>query len=364
MSTRISLRDVLSDFGPTLNSVSVRTACYRVETQWYNLISVIDFSELDAVSLSGKICGQWNSLGSVDHERLRFGHETFSYERCAELFDQLKTGVLAIGDLEVHLARKLDALSESGNIQCYLRTKWPEFQLQTSGLPCELDAKVFQSIRSANNDAEIQRYLSTVPYDSLHEAISCYLGLVNDAMRQYECDVLARVPIFAKINEARCDFEGGPVTVTYETHPKLGEQIFLSCTVSSTEDSSRQRIKMPISVRLSESLFESTTTPIADKTSRLDALLIHRRAGSICNSGWLIRISFPKKTPTLCGCFFNDSVRLSISPNFWLLLAGRETVKIGRNACLRAALAGSSGLMDSSPWCWDRRNACAIPEES
>lgn len=62
MGSRLSLLEVLSHFGMTLHSVSIRTAAYRVDAHWYNLVSVIDFSEMDSVSLDGTTCDQWSAL--------------------------------------------------------------------------------------------------------------------------------------------------------------------------------------------------------------------------------------------------------------------------------------------------------------
>ncbi|HEY2498927.1 MAG TPA: hypothetical protein VGK24_17830 [Candidatus Angelobacter sp.] len=295
MGSRINLLEVLSNFGVTLHGVSVRTAAYRVDAKWYNLVSVIDFSEMDPVSLDGAICDQWSVLGSMDHQQLRFGYEVFSYDCRDELFDQLTSGVLELCDISVQLARKIDALSESGYIQHYPQSDWPLFQLQANASPLDIDQQTFQSIRSANSDPGLQRYLSTVPYDSLNEAITFHMRLTHDGMRSYESDVIVKVPVFAKINEARCDFDDCSVTVKYEAHPKLAEQIFLSCTVSSTRDSSRERLKMPSSIPLSDSVFESTTKPIQDKNTRLDAALIHKKAGNICNTAWIICDLIPRK---------------------------------------------------------------------
>jgi hypothetical protein len=119
MGSRISLVEVLSTFGPTLHGVSIRTAAYRIQAKWYNLVSVIDFSKIDPVSLDGEICDQWSALGPIDHEQLRLGYEAFSYDCRSKLFDQLKSGVLEIGDINVQLARKIDALPELGNIHDY-----------------------------------------------------------------------------------------------------------------------------------------------------------------------------------------------------------------------------------------------------
>jgi hypothetical protein len=284
MGSRISLLDVLSNFGETLHGVSIRTAAYRVDAKWYNLVSVIDFSEMDSVSLDGTICDQWNALGSIDHQQLHLGYQVFSYANRDKLFGQLTSG-----------ARAIDVLSESGYIHDYSRPDWPFFQAQVNASPLDIDQQTFQTVRSANSDPGLQRYLSTIPYDSLNEAITFHMRLTHDGLRSYESDVIVRVPVFAKINEARCDCAGSPVTVKYEAHPKLADQIFLSCTVSSTRDSSRERLKMPSSIALSDSTFESTTQQIQDKYARLDAALIHKKAGNICNSAWIIRDLIPRR---------------------------------------------------------------------
>ena|SRR5580765_2401974 len=103
------------------------------------------------------------------------------------------------------------------------------------------------------------------------------MRLTHDGMRSYESDVIVRVPIFARIKEARCDCGGSPVTVKYETHPKLGEQIFLSCTISSTRDSSKERLKMPGSIALSDSTFETTTNQFKINTRGLTRFSFIRR---------------------------------------------------------------------------------------
>jgi hypothetical protein len=295
MGSRISLSEVLANFGSTLHSVSIRTTAYCVQAKWYNLVSVIDFSKMDPVSLGGAICDQWSALGPIDHEQLRFGYEAFSYDCRNKLFDQLKSGVLEIGGINVQLARKIDALSESGNIHDYSWSDWPFLQLQANASPLDIDQQTFQSIRFANSDPGLQRYLSTVPYDSLNEAISFHMRLAHDGMRSYESEVIVRAPIFARINEARYDSDKSSVTVKYEAHPKLAEQIFLSCTVYSTHDSSRERLKMGSSIPLGDSAFESTTNPIQDKNGRLDAVLIHRKAGSIFTRGWIVHDLIPQK---------------------------------------------------------------------
>ena len=134
MGSRISLLDVLSNFGETLHGVSIRTAAYRVEAHWYNLVSVIDFSEMDSVSLDGTICDQWDALGSIDHQQLHLGYEVFSYANRDKLFGQLRSGALEISDINVQLARKIDVLPESGNIHDYSRSDRPFFQSQIKRL--------------------------------------------------------------------------------------------------------------------------------------------------------------------------------------------------------------------------------------
>lgn len=156
MGSRISLLDVLSNFGETLQSVSIRTAAYRVDVKWYNLVSVIDFSEMDSVSLDGMICDQWAALGSIDHQQLHLGYEVFSYANRDKLFGQLTSGVLDTGNINIQLARKIDVLSESGNIHEYSRPDWPFFQAQVSASPLDIDQQTFQSVRSANSDPGLQ----------------------------------------------------------------------------------------------------------------------------------------------------------------------------------------------------------------
>jgi hypothetical protein len=167
--------------------------------------------------------------------------------------------------------------------------------LQVNASPLDIDQQTFQSIRSANSDPGLQRYLSTVPYDSLNEALTFHMRLAHDGIRSYESEVIIRVPIFARINDARCDSDDGSVIVRYETHPKLAEQIFLSCTAYSTRDSSRERLKLQSSICLGNSAFESITQPIQDKNAKLDAVLVHKKAGNLCNSGWIVRDLIPRK---------------------------------------------------------------------
>ena len=189
MGNRLTLSEVLADFGATLQSLSLRTVAYCIEKTWYNLVSVIDFSEQDSVSLEGKICDEWNMLGAIDHERLSFRYEVFSYDCRSRLFHELQIGLLQFKDIDVKLS-KTDLLSLLGNINSYAGRNWPQFQLNSNAPSQDISQQIILSIKSAAYDVEIQRYLSTVPYDSLSEAIAFYMHLMNDSLRSYEGEVL------------------------------------------------------------------------------------------------------------------------------------------------------------------------------
>lgn len=181
MSSRLTLAHLLADFGQTYQSVDIRSAAYRIEGKWYNLITAIRFSQCSDVECEEKTSALWQQLRGIRHERFRILRATLPYGDRQLLFDQFKSDTWKLDDINIQLGRFVDLLSDAGYIQqpgfgdpvC----SWPHLEIQGNRSASKLDAQVTQSINAAVNDDDLRRHASTRGYDSLIEAIELFLGL-------------------------------------------------------------------------------------------------------------------------------------------------------------------------------------------
>jgi hypothetical protein len=295
----MNLAHVLADLGSTYNSIDVRTAAYRIEGTWYNLITVIRFSELDEGPLDENINAGWQRLKSVTHERLRIEHRTFRFDDRDRLFQVFARGVAEFGDLKVELGRPVELLSDMGYIQprafgdplCH----WPALEIQANTSQWLVDQHTTQTIRSADSsDDDLRRYLSTRGYASLGDAVAAFLGLSKSNHTSFTSAVYTWAPILAAVKEARWN-PAGTLTITYEAHPAVKNQFWVSAKVPLPQQSDQHELSVsqPVQGR-TEWQMEVETEAVLDEDARVDATLVHQALGIITNSAWFVRDLIPK----------------------------------------------------------------------
>lgn len=89
----------------------------------------------------------------------------------------------------------------------------------------------------------------------------------------------------------------GTLTVTYEAHPAVKDQFWLSAKVS-LQGGSDQR-ELPVSDSVSgqkEWQRQVETEAIEDEAARVDATLVHQALGIITSNAWFVRELIPKQT--------------------------------------------------------------------
>lgn len=296
----MNLALVLAHLGATYNSLDVRTAAYRIEGTWYNLTTVIRFSELEKGQLDEKVSEDWLRLKAVTHERLRIEHRTLRYEDRIELFQKFALGVVEFGELKVQLGRPVDLLADMGYIKSRgfgdPLCKWPALETQGNTSQWHVEQSIMQTIRSADSsDEDLRRYLSTRAYASLGDVVASFLGLSKSNHTEFSSAIYTWAPIFADVMDAHWN-PTGTLTVTFEAHPAVKDQFWLSAKVSSQRGSDQRELSVSDSVAdQKEWQKQVETEAIEDEDARVDATLVHQALGIITSNAWFVRELIPKQ---------------------------------------------------------------------
>lgn len=361
MSSRLTLAHLLADLGQTYHSIDVRSAVYRIEGKWYNLITIIRFFECSDAECEEKTSALWQQLRGIHHEQLKLLRVTFPYGDRQLLFDQFKSATWKLDDINIQLGRSVDLLADTGYIQrpgfgdplC----TWPHLEIQGNRSEWKLDDKTTQSIRAAENDDYLRRYVSTRGYDSVSETIALFLGLRKNNHSSFASEIYMWAPILANITTPRWNSDQC-VTLTYQAHPLVKTQFWLSAKIS--EEQQEQR-----GLRLSSAIpgetewdMEAKTDPIT-KTARIDTSLVHENLGIITGDAFFVKDLLPVKnvnpmwsllqrfcsvddfekllaTPGAAQDSENRPQRLFESRISWLLAAyGFTCFVLGPHECLR-----------------------------
>jgi hypothetical protein len=295
MSSRLTLAHLLAELGETYHSVDVRSAAYRIEDKWYNLITIIRLSQCSDAEIENNALALWRQLREIKHDSLRIVRATLPYADRQTLFDTFKAGTWHAMDIDIQLGRPVDLLSDTGYIQypgfgdplC----TWPHLEIQGNRSAWTLDNQTTHSIGAAVNDNDLRRYASTRGYDSINEAIALFLGLRKNNNSSFASEIYTWAPIFANISKTRWNPDQ-TVTITYEAHPSVQKHFWLSAKVS--EDQSEQR-PLPLSSPVpgdAEGHME-VQTPQVTAAARIDAALVHENLGIITNHAFFVRDIIP-----------------------------------------------------------------------
>jgi hypothetical protein len=297
MSSRLTLAHLLADLGQTYHSIDVRSAVYRIEGKWYNLITIIRFSQCSDAECDENTAALWQQLREIHHERLKILRATFPYDDRQLLFDQFKSDTWKLDDINIQLGRSVDLLSDTGFIQqpgfgdpaC----SWPHLEIQGNRSASKLDTQITQSINAAVNDDDLRRHASTRGYDSVNEAIELFLGLRKNNHHSFSSEIYIWAPVFAKISEPRWNSDQS-VTINYQLHPLVKSQFWLGAKINEGHQEQRALRLSPAVPGETEWDMEVQTDPVTEAV-RIDTSLVHEKLGIVTGDAFFVKDLIPVK---------------------------------------------------------------------
>jgi hypothetical protein len=300
MSARLSLNDILGSVSTTYKSVDIRTISVNVSSKWYNLVTVVRFSDAGVDDFTQRIQEEWSKHESVDSDELKIGRTSLPIAQLDSMVHAFEEGTLSFYGYPVTLERSVKLresmgyITRSGN---FVDSEWPSFEGNESWSPDNTNQQLIataQKLRYFAHDQNLWRHIETRGYTSFKDVMHVFLDSRAGAEPSYCSDVFVSAPVFARIQSASIEPAGEKLTVPFRAHPALVSSMRIHGAAVDRHNKS-ERLSFAVQAEIEEGEWKAEASYRSrDTEGRIDARIVHEKLGEIYSYGWTVRELVPR----------------------------------------------------------------------
>lgn len=216
MLPRLSVEEMIGEFGPTYRSIDIRCAAVKEDTGWTNAYTVIRLTYEAPSAAEERLCQLQKRHGTVHADLFRVLIDRRPFSEWQDLCDSLARGIIKICDTAVNLGQRMELAKEHAYLQPdysgirpFDSNHWPvaNFWLFPHQDPLTGDATAREAARLGYRDA--------------YEAVNLLCQLNVGAGQALGSHFLLSAPAFAVISGARASLKEHRIEVAVKKHASL-----------------------------------------------------------------------------------------------------------------------------------------------